>query len=114
MTILERLLALSCPEPNTGCWLFAGREWSHNGYGRIRYRGRWWRAHRLAYKLLKGRLRRGKQVLHRCDTPACLNPDHLWQGTNRTNAKDRHRKGRTRGACCNAVQVPNLQGDARG
>lgn len=98
ISILERLWALSCPEPNSGCWLFAGSDWSDNGYGRIRWRGRRWRVHRLAFHLLKGRLRRGKEILHRCDTRACWNPDHLQQGTTAANARDRHRKGRTRGA----------------
>lgn len=91
------------PEPNTGCWLWMGQQLRH-GYGLLGYgRGRT-QAHRLAWVLAHGPIPTGDGyhgtcVLHRCDNPPCVNPDHLFLGSNRDNDKDRVRKGRqARGA----------------
>ena len=51
--------------------------------------------HRLAYELTHGVIPKGKCVLHRCDTPRCCNPRHLFVGTQTDNMNDRHMKGRT-------------------
>ncbi len=70
-------------EPNTGCWLSGGK----SPYGPIR----------LAYKLFKGPLeKRGPNIhiMHSCDTPACVNPDHLRLGTRSDNMKDMYAKNR--------------------
>lgn len=64
------------------------------GYGRARFAGRRWRAHRLAWTLANGPIPRGQHVLHRCDVPACINPDHLFIGSNADNVIDRDAKGR--------------------
>jgi hypothetical protein len=53
-------------------------------------------AHRLAWEIANGPIPRGLQVLHRCDTPRCCNPDHLFLGTQFDNMVDMHRKGRWR------------------
>lgn len=55
------------------------------GYGRAKYRGQEWRAHRLAWTLYYGPLPDGLQVQHRCNNPACIRPTHLLLGTNVTN-----------------------------
>ena len=73
------------PEPNTGCWLWAG-EVNNKGYGVVsRGRGHRMYAHRLSYSLNIGPIPDGMQVLHRCDTPPCVNPNHLRLGTHREN-----------------------------
>jgi hypothetical protein len=77
-----------------GCQLWTGAYFS-NGYGRIS-RGGYGAvaAHRLAFEVYKGRIPPGLCVLHKCDTPACCNPDHLFLGTQKDNSVDMANKGR--------------------
>jgi HNH endonuclease len=51
-------------------------------------------AHRYSFELYKGPIPKGMKVLHQCDVPACVNPDHLFLGTDLDNARDKTRKGR--------------------
>ena len=52
------------------------------------------RAHRVAWVLYRGKIPRGKKVLHRCDNPPCCNPEHLFLGTQADNVADMVTKGR--------------------
>lgn len=81
-------------EPNSGCWLWSG---GHNkaGYGHYRMNGRTIVAHRAAYLMANpGTSFEGKVVMHKCDTPACVNPEHLRLATQSDNIQDMFRKGR--------------------
>jgi hypothetical protein len=80
-------------QKGTGCWLWmAGRDsW---GYGVFWMGGRQCRANRVCFELTSGPIPEGKQVLHRCDNPQCVNPEHLFLGTNRDNVDDKVAKGR--------------------
>lgn len=85
-------------EPTTGCYLWTGGTQS-KGYGVFNnprgHRGVGL-AHRLSYEHHVGLIPEGMHVLHRCDTPACVNPEHLFLGTNLDNIHDRMLKGRGR------------------
>ena len=89
----------------TGCWLWNGAR-NRDGYGSFwngeRLQGRDGKrggprmvlAHRWSYEHHHGAIPKGVCVLHRCDTPACVNPDHLFLGTQRVNVADCAAKGR--------------------
>lgn len=76
------------------CWLWTA-SLDRYGYGVFSLgRGKNERAHRYSYKAFYGFVPRGKLVLHRCDNPKCVNPAHLFAGTNRDNTRDMMAKGR--------------------
>jgi len=89
----DKLLANSVSEPNTGCMLWLGLA-NKNGYGKIGFKYKSWTAHRLSFHLFKQNLKHGDLICHKCDTPACINPDHLFIGTPLTNMQDKVSKGR--------------------
>lgn len=76
-----------------GCWLWTGEK-GGKGYGRMTIAKKYLMAHRLSYELYVGPIPSGMIICHTCDNPACVNPDHLWPGTDKTNAEDKMAKGR--------------------
>lgn len=78
-----------------GCWLW-GRAVSSNGYGFmwVSERRRYQNTHRASYEAFVGPIARGLQVLHRCDVRLCVNPAHLFLGTQKDNIADMIAKGR--------------------
>jgi len=94
-TIADKILKNSMPEPNSGCWLWFGNA-NRAGYGLVynTAMARQELAHRASYKCFKGGLDQKLRVCHSCDMPACVNPDHLWIGTDADNVNDKVRKGR--------------------
>jgi hypothetical protein len=91
---LERFEASYMPEPNTGCWLWLGCERGSNGYGGIKVGNKAVAAHRFSYEQFIGSIPQNMVVCHRCDTPACVNPAHLFVGTIQDNEDDKKRKNR--------------------
>ena len=83
------------------CWEWqAYRIPPPSGYGQFGMggrRGRMHPAHRVAWLLWHGTIPEGMRVLHRCDNPPCVRPDHLFLGTQADNVRDMHQKGRYRG-----------------
>lgn len=75
------------------CWLWQGGM-DDTGYGRVRFGDSAPRAHRLSYEMEYGPIPDDQVIMHLCDTPACVRPDHLRLGTKDDNAKDRDAKGR--------------------
>ena len=74
------------PEPNTGCWLWAGiLYW--NGYGGFYFRGRRELAHRAAYLMFRGPIPVGLELDHLCRVRPCVNPAHLEPVTRRENLR---------------------------
>jgi hypothetical protein len=83
------------PVPFSGCLVWTGA-WGNFGYGCLTFEGAPRRAHRLSYEVNIGPIENGLAVLHRCDVPACVNPDHLFLGTAGDNVRDCVSKGRHR------------------
>lgn len=81
------------PEPNSGCFLWIGAV-DRKGYGLVRRGHVNWRAHRLSWTLANGPIPAGMLVCHHCDTPSCVNPQHLFIGTHTDNEADKRKKGR--------------------
>jgi len=95
-------------EKTSSCWLWIGSR------ATARYYGRFWQgpshvlAHRFSYQLYKGEIPLGLKVLHKCDVTHCVNPDHLFLGTQKENIQDMDRKGRRkqpRGEKCGASKI---------
>ena len=79
----------------TECWLWKGRP-NNSGYGSTTHNGKRIGAHRLAYRIAYGPFDESLFVLHKCDTPLCVRPDHLFLGTQSDNMADCAKKGRNK------------------
>lgn len=78
-----------------GCWLWVGANFP-GGYGAISIKGKPQRANRMSYRMHFGEFDENLWVLHKCDNPPCVNPEHLFLGTCRDNVHDMVGKGRWR------------------
>lgn len=79
--------------PNGDCWEWKGSKLP-TGYGMLSIKRITYRAHRMMWFIAYGEIPADLHVLHSCDNPSCVNPEHLWVGTAKDNARDREEKGR--------------------
>lgn len=76
-----------------GCWLWTGRT-NKKGYGQISINSKDVLAHRASWEIANGSIPEDKDVLHKCDNPPCVRPDHLFLGTDHENMLDMWKKKR--------------------
>ncbi len=86
ISLRERLLVKSHPEPNSGCWVWLGaKRAGRYNYGIIKIGGKRYPAHRVSYEEFRGPIPPGLVPDHLCDTPICINPWHLEVKTDQEN-----------------------------
>lgn len=91
--IKTRIMSRCVTEPESGCWVWTAEVFKSNGRARLSLGNNAHVAYRLSYVLFKGGTE-GLCVLHSCDNVLCVNPEHLWLGTNADNTADMFAKGR--------------------
>ena len=82
-------------EKTETCWLWKGCV-NTNGYGAFKFCGRMLNSHRAMFNMVTKESSNGRIVCHTCDNPLCVNPDHLFYGTQKDNVRDMIAKGRDR------------------
>ena len=93
MPVAERFWAKV--QKTDGCWLWVARNKVGRGYGRFHPSKRGVLAHRYSWELANGPIPPGLEVMHKCDTPSCVRPNHLKLGTHQDNMDDMVAKGRS-------------------
>jgi hypothetical protein len=105
----EKVKVRTIADDQTGCWVWQGA--CCNGYGVLRRgpTGKPALCHRLMYEHAYGPIPAGWVVMHTCDNPRCVNPDHLKAGTQRENVIDMHQKGRGGRSVLAAEEVQEIR-----
>lgn len=104
---VKQTLLTRTKKTEQGCWVC---DWAHKQkykYKYVNFRKTRWLAHRASWTVFKGEIPEGLCVLHKCDNPPCVNPEHLFLGTKKDNAQDRSRKGRNWN--CKGERNPNAK-----
>lgn len=90
---IEKTKVCDLSNPDS-CWVWTACI-NQSGYGMFWHETKMELAHRVSFSLFKKENTEGLCVLHKCDNRICVNPEHLFLGTNLDNMKDRNQKGRT-------------------
>ena len=91
---IDRVVSNCIPEPNSGCWLWLGT--TNGRYPQIKIKKKNVYAHRISCESVHGPIG-DLSALHKCDNPICVNPEHLYPGTQKQNVEDCRSRGRPRG-----------------
>lgn len=94
-TYLTRFYQGFSEGPPGECWNWT-KSVDSSGYGQVKHLGKILKAHRISYEVHVGKIPDGLCVLHKCDNPSCVNPNHLRVGTKLDNTRDMISKGRAR------------------
>lgn len=92
-SVQERFWSKVNRDNDDGCWEWVGGK-VRGGYGWFKSDDKHYQAHRFVWMITYGEIPNGMLICHTCDNPSCVNPKHLWLGTDKTNAEDRVRKKR--------------------
>lgn len=84
---------VTIPNDSSQCWTWKGAK-GRKGYGQVNCDCKCLKAHRVSWELANGEIPDGLWVLHSCDNPACVNPNHLFLGTQHDNTQDMMNKKR--------------------
>lgn len=79
---------------DNGCWEWMATKFP-NGYGCFKLNRKSVGAHRVSYEIHNGKINKNMVICHHCDNPSCVNPEHLFVGTQKENLLDRKLKGRS-------------------
>jgi len=96
-------------EKTDACWEWLGSKKVKMPYGMFTFRNKKKIAHRVSYELYKEKIPHGKLVLHNCDNPSCVNPEHLKLGTHLDNINDKRARGRCKVEKLNEQQVREIK-----
>lgn len=95
ISAMERLLRKTSKQEN-GCWIYKSSR-NKAGYCMFHFEKKTIYAHRASWILCYGSIPEKLIVMHKCDTPSCINPEHLVLGTQKDNMQDALKKGRMKG-----------------
>jgi len=93
--VCKRFESKFIPTPECGCWIWTAGQDS-KGYGRFFAHNKNMRAHRVSWEFYVGEIPAKVNVLHICDLPSCVNPQHLFLGNHFENMKDMAKKKRAK------------------
>lgn len=109
------MLNLSTPKaldfeyiPTTGCWEVISHSAKGEHYPKLKFAGKTEAAHRISYESFYGEIPRSMKICHKCDNRKCINPEHLFLGTDAANNADMRSKGREYKGPLGKLQVRSI------